>query len=112
MPRRSPVTTNGTVEGITTEVNSRRCEAPKLRATSRLLLSTLRTHRDLHKEGHSFPPRRSSDLGAEGTTPQRVDHRRDDGGRCPQALAFDRSDRKSTRLNSSHPSLARMPSSA
>ncbi len=43
MASRRPVTTNGTVAGKTTDVNSRRWEAPKLWATSSKRRSTVRT---------------------------------------------------------------------
>ena len=39
-------------------------------------------------------------------------HLRPAGTLCKQAMQFKSSDRKSTRLNSSHPSSSRMPSSA
>src|SRR6188768_2535102 len=69
-------------------------------------------HRDLHVDCHSFPTRRSSDL--------RQQFVQDDAGRVlvrrglRLALLALRllGDRKSTRLNSSHQSTSRMPSSA
>src|SRR5216110_1399440 len=68
-------------------------------------------HRDLHKLTHSFPTRRSSDLSLRDHTPLErfagFEYRA-----CCWRVRLGARDRKSTRLNSSHVSLSRMPSSA
>src|SRR5213594_4702185 len=68
--------------------------------------------RDLHKRSHSFPTRRSSDLIADWRTLGLARIDRDLYREDYDPYARYKSDRKSTRLNSSHERLARMPSSA
>src|SRR5213594_2528912 len=67
--------------------------------------------RDLHKRSHSFPTRRSSDLRLKGGSDFLTLN-----VRSPAVFVKEKncwaSDRKSTRLNSSHERLSRMPSSA
>src|SRR5213596_1867815 len=68
-------------------------------------------HPDLHKTVHSFPTRRSSDLACSTANAPEVTASAATKTTSPCAWCRPR-DRKSTRLNSSHTVLSRMPSSA
>src|SRR5213075_3533069 len=68
-------------------------------------------HRDLHNKAHSFPTRRSSDLDFDHAA-HTVDESLHVGSAPVVPILPLRADRKSTRLNSSHALLSRMPSSA
>src|SRR5213082_960760 len=87
----------------------------QLQVCHRLLLLFFYWHgdpRDLHCVRHSFPTRRSSDLGSFSAASSHLPRDRSIAmsGACATVRAS--LDRKSTRLNSSHLTQSRMPSSA
>src|SRR6058998_1498202 len=69
-------------------------------------------HQDLHGDEHSFPTRRSSDLPAFAWQASECNWKLPPAECSLRVLLPPPADRKSTRLNSSHSSPSRMPSSA